>query len=232
VFALAANTLELYAGGSFTTAGGKPSNSIARWSQNGSVPVELSLFSAQLDGDIVELSWTTTTEENNYGFEIERMVVNEQQQWATVGFMPGAGTTTVPQFYRFEDEITPLLSSGHQELRYRLKQIDLDGTFTYYEAIDVHIGAVPETITLRQNYPNPFNPKTTIEFVLPESGFTTLKVYDILGREISTIVHRTLTAGTHQVIFDGAQHPSGVYYYVLKQASTDRVMRRRMVLLK
>lgn len=232
VFALAANTLELYAGGSFTSAGGKPSNSIARWSQNGSVPVELSLFSAQLDGEIVELSWTTTTEENNYGFEVERTILNQQSQWQTIGFVPGSGTTTMPQSYSFKDDIRPLLSEGIQGMRYRLKQIDLDGTSTYHEAIAVHLGEVPEDITLKQNYPNPFNPETTIEFVLPESGFTTLKVYDILGREIETVVNRTLPTGTHQVLFSGAQLPSGLYYYVLTQSGTDVMKRRRMALIK
>lgn len=228
VFALEANTLELYAGGSFTTAGGKPSKAIARWSQNGSVPVELSLFSAQIVGDDVELSWTTTTEENNFGFEIEKMVLNDQPQWQTIGFVPGAGTSTVPQSYSFHDEIKTQV----HRLRYRLKQIDLDGTSTYYDAIEVQTGLVPESITLNQNYPNPFNPATTIEFFLPAAEFTTLKVYDVLGREVSTVVNQTLQPGTHQVIFSREQLPSGVYYYVLHLADSDVIKRKRMVLLK
>jgi len=229
VFALEANTLELYAGGSFSSAGEKPSDSFARWTQNGSVPVELSLFSAQLDGELVELTWTTTTEENNYGFEIERRV---KSHWEVLGFVPGAGTSTVPLSYRFEDDVKSLLATDVTEIQYRLKQIDVDGTYTYYDAIKVQVGAVPEKISLSQNYPNPFNPATTIEFFLPETGFTTLTVYDILGREVDTIVHSRLESGSHQVIFDATALPSGVYYYLLRQEGSDFAERRRMVLVK
>lgn len=88
----------------------------------------------------------------------------------------------------------------------------------------------PEQISLSQNYPNPFNPVTRITFDLPNSGFTTLKVYDMLGRQVAELVGRTMVAGEHTVNFDASKLSSGIYIYQLKMG--DVSMTRKMTLIK
>lgn len=89
---------------------------------------------------------------------------------------------------------------------------------------------VPETITLSQNYPNPFNPATRILFSLPRSAFVILRVFDLLGREVATLVEGTRSAGRHEAVFEAATLPGGVYVYRLEAAGVVRA--RAMLLLK
>ena len=89
---------------------------------------------------------------------------------------------------------------------------------------------VPNEYTLSQNYPNPFNPTTKINFALPKQGFVSLKIYDITGREIQTLVNEVKQAGYYSVDFNGSSLSSGVYFYMIK--SGDFVMTKRMVLIK
>lgn len=89
---------------------------------------------------------------------------------------------------------------------------------------------VPEQFELNQNYPNPFNPTTEITFSLAEKGFTTLKVYNAIGQEISTLINQDLNAGKHQVVFNAQDLPSGIYFYKLE--STNAVQMKKMALMK
>ncbi|MBL0062177.1 MAG: T9SS type A sorting domain-containing protein [bacterium] len=89
---------------------------------------------------------------------------------------------------------------------------------------------LPTEFSLSQNYPNPFNPETVIEFALPNAGQTKLKVFDITGREVVTLVDEQLTAGNHRALFDGSRLASGVYFYSLRTANQS--LTRKMVLLK
>ncbi len=147
---------------------------------NGGVPVELISFTAEaLDGKI-NLSWTTATELNNLGFEVERKT--ESELWQTIGFVRGNGTTTEIQNYSFIDDLFGVTES---RLSYRLKQIDFNGTYDYSEEIEIL--RAPATFSLEQNYPNPFNPTTSIQYAIGSRQFVTLKVYDILGNEIATL---------------------------------------------
>lgn len=91
-------------------------------------------------------------------------------------------------------------------------------------------GIVSNEFTLFQNYPNPFNPSTTIGFNLPSDGLVTLKVYDVLGKEIATLINESISSGNHVVSFDAAQFPSGVYFYRL--TSEGRTEIRKMTLMK
>ncbi len=200
----------------------------------GIVPVELVSFSALLYGNNVELNWITASESNNYGFEIERASLNPSQggtsgQWEKIGFVKGNGTTTEVSAYTFTEILTHNLNHNHS-IRYRLKQIDMDGTFSYSNEIEVNITGLNE-YSLLQNFPNPFNPETEISFQLPVSCNVILKVYDVLGNQIANLVDEIKEPGSHSVKFDASNLPSGIYYFRL-QAGEDFVQTKKMVLLK
>jgi len=89
---------------------------------------------------------------------------------------------------------------------------------------------VPNDFELNQNYPNPFNPSTTIKWQQPESGFVTLKIYDVLGREVTTLINEELSAGKHETVFDASRYSSGIYFYQLK--SREFVQTKKMILIK
>lgn len=199
------------------------------------VPVELTSFTASVNDNDVQLSWGTATETNNYGFEIQRKKSEDRSknsEWMEIGFVPGYGTSTEKHFYNFVDE--KLIEGKYQ---YRLKQIDFDGTSTYSDIVDVEINSSIQ-YTLDQNYPNPFNPLTKIRYSIPnviasgvnQSQIVTLKVYDVLGNEIVTLVNEEKPAGSYEVEFTAGKYPSGVYYYRLKAG--DFVSTRMMILLK
>jgi len=170
------------------------------------VPVELTSFSANSEKNDVILTWNTATEVNNQGFEVQRKTSGEYER---VGFVEGKGTTTEVQNYFFRDK--DLLSGSYT---YRLKQMDYDGSFAYSDDVEIDIEQ-PSVFYLGQNYPNPFNPSTNIKYSIPADGIVTLKVYDILGKEVSTLVNEFQQAGTFDVIFEGSNLASGVYYYQL-----------------
>ncbi|MBI5661133.1 MAG: T9SS type A sorting domain-containing protein [Ignavibacterium album] len=191
------------------------------------VPVELKSFEATVKGNIVELNWSTASESNNRGFEIERSQKSEvksQMDWETSGFVEGSGTTTETQNYSFVDK---KLSTG--KYAYRLKQIDVDGAFKYSNEIEVDITA-PNEFALYQNYPNPFNPSTKISWQSPVGSWQTLKVFDILGNEVATLVDEFKEPGIYEVEFDASNLTSGVYVYRLKTEGF--IITRKMVLLR
>lgn len=171
------------------------------------IPVELASFSAVTDKNDVILSWYTATETNNQGFEIERKSFGEYKK---IGFVEGKGTTTETQYYLFRDK--EVNEGVHY---YRLKQIDFDGSFKYTAEIRVEISQ-PVDYFLSQNYPNPFNPTTIINYSIPQDGNVILKIFDVIGNEVSTLVNKYQQAGSFDVVFDGTGLSSGVYYYQLK----------------
>jgi hypothetical protein len=173
-----------------------------------SLPVELTSFTASVVGNGVELSWTTATETNNFGFEVQRST--DEKSFQRLGFVAGNGTTTSPHSYRFIDRE---LASG--AYYYRLKQIDTDGTFSLSEIVRAEIN-VARDYALHQNYPNPFNPKTTITFDLKEDGLAKLRVFNMLGQQVAELVNEPLKAGPHARIFDASNLASGTYIYVLE----------------
>lgn len=176
--------------------------------------VELSMMNAVVNSEGVILTWRTACELNNFGFEVERMNLNDEK-WVMIGFVHGHGTSFVAHSYTFVDSRV-----GNGAYRYRLKQIDIDGAYQYSPEIEVDV-SIPQRFVLFQNYPNPFNPSTTIEFMLPNNGLTTLKVYDFLGREVRVLVNEYRTAGiVHRVEFDGTGLSSGVYIYKLESGNS------------
>jgi hypothetical protein len=198
------------------------------------LPVELNSFTAKAADKKIELFWTTETEVNNYGFEVERSLAIGQQslvKWEKIGFVQGSGDSNSPKDYSLVDENPP---SG--ELQYRLKQIDIDGQYKYYSSIVKITSTItgfeeqklPNGFDLKQNYPNPFNPVTTIEYSIPSNLISTagnealrvqLYVYDILGNKVATLVNEEQAAGNYKIVFNGSNLASGLYLYKITAGS-------------
>ncbi len=203
---------------------------------NAAMPVELVNFSANLiKKNNVLLNWLTATEVNNYGFQVQRRKGIEENEWKEIGFVEGFGNSNSPKEYSFTDENPP-----DGKIQYRLKQIDLDGSFEYSNVVEVTVGA-PEKFELFQNYPNPFgaepsgNPTTTISYVVPSvetrhALSLQLIVYDVLGREVATLVNKAQAPGNYSVQFNAQDLPSGIYFYTLQAGNF--VKTRKMILLK
>jgi len=188
--------------------------------ENGTIPVELVSFSAKTDKNKVALSWTTSTETNNSGFEIQR----KNSEWKRIGFVEGQGTTTEENRYSFVDEN---LTAG--KYQYRLKQIDYDGSFEYSDVVEVEIDALTE-FALEQNYPNPFNPSTTIKYSIPGDGHVELIVFNTMGETITTLVNEYKSAGNYEVNFVSHGLSSGIYFYKLSVNEFSSI--KKMILLK
>jgi len=191
------------------------------------VPVELTSFTASVVGSDVKLLWETASELNNSGFSVERRIGSSE--FMEVAFVPGFGTTTEPKSYSFTDNS---LRSGVYS--YRLKQIDFDGTFTYSDEVEVEID-VPATFSLDQNYPNPFNPSTRISFSLAIDSKVSLKIFDVLGQEVASLVNQDLTQGVHTYDFNASSINSGVYFYKIEATGVNGnefVDVKKMILVK
>ena len=174
------------------------------------VPVELTAFTANVAGTNVELEWTTATEVNNQGFDVERS--NDNNTFEKIGFVPGFGTTTEPKNYSYTDR-----SVSNGKYYYRLKQIDFDGSFKYSDVVEAEV-SLPTVFALEQNYPNPFNPSTSIRFSLPVDAQVTIGVYNLVGEKVAEIASGNLSAGSHNITFDASKLTSGIYFYRLDAA--------------
>ena len=196
-----------------------PSNQVLRAGTHGrgvyeafidlTIPVELTSFTATKDLSKVILNWETATETNNFGFEIERKLKN--QDWVKLGFAEGQGTTTESQSYQFTDDYSFLAYEG--KILYRLKQIDYDGTYDYSRQVYVDVTFIPEEFYVSQNYPNPFNPVTTIEYSLPSESNVRLSIYNSVGQEIEKLVSSVQQQGIHKIVWDASIFASGIYFY-------------------
>lgn len=194
--------------------------------QGNPLPVELSAFTAVQIGSKVLLKWTTETEINNYGFEVERTInINgSANHWKNIGFVEGSGNSNSPKNYLFTDN--PSIGSKYY---YRLKQIDSDGQFEYSNIINIDL-KMPNQYELHQNYPNPFNPTTSITYNLPVDGMVTLNVYDILGNEVAALVSENQKAGAYTIPFEAVGLASGVYICRMTAGSFNTTV--KMMLMK
>jgi len=213
----------------FTAATGTIIKGIAFAPSSTPTPVEMTSFTAIAQKMSAQLIWNTATEVNNYGFEIERRAISNRQSaidnWRKIGFVAGAGTNNSPHNYSFSDNT---VAAG--SFAYRLKQIDNNGSFKYSQETQVTIEA-PKIFSLNQNYPNPFNPSTTIEFTIPADGKATLKVFDLLGRQVATLFDGITNGGeTQRVVFDASRFTSGVYFARLEFGSMQSL--KRMIFMK
>jgi hypothetical protein len=194
------------------------------------VPVEFISFTSSIYKNNATLNWTTASETNNMGFEIERRQILSPQSsvnnenWMRISFVSGSGTTTKSKTYTSDDNNLRL-----GKYKYRLKQIDFDGTFEYSNSIEVEIIS-PFNFTLEQNFPNPFNPSSVINYTVKEAGLIKLKVYDVLGSEVLELVNETKDIGFHSVELNASNLPSGVYIYTLQANGFSDS--KKMVLMK
>lgn len=193
--------------------------------QGSTLPVELSSFNALQIGSSVLLKWSTETEINNFGFDVERCALSATcQAWEKIGFVGGSGNSNSLKDYSFTDN--PAIGSKYY---YRLKQIDFDGNTEYSNVISVDLN-IPNQYALYQNYPNPFNPTTSIAYNLPADGPVSLKVYDVLGSEVVTLVSENQKAGAYTIPFDGNELSSGIY--ICKITANSFISSIKMILMK
>lgn len=193
----------------------------------GALPVELTSFTTNLSGSNVELRWGTATEVNNYGFEVERSSAEARHaaslQWEKIGFVLGCGNSNSPKTYSFIDN-----KSLDGKLQYRLKQIDNNGAFKYTTTIEVGTGSLKYDLV--QNYPNPFNPLTIITYSISTSSNVKVEVFNVLGKQIATLVNENQAKGNYKVNFDAAGLCSGIYYYKIQSGNFSTA--KKMLLLK
>lgn len=190
------------------------------WSPpNPALPVQISAFDALFDQTAthVFLRWTTASEVNNYGFDVQSGSQRTGEFHSIAGgFVPGHGTTLLPQQYSWED-----VSASSGASWYRLVQHDLDGSAHPTEAVQatfptgVRESEIPPAYSLIQNYPNPFNPSTTIRYGLPRAADVRLEVFNLLGERVAVLVQERQPAGYHEARFTGAGMASGTYFYTL-----------------
>jgi hypothetical protein len=188
------------------------------------LPVELTSFTSSASAEGVTLSWTTASEINNHGFEIERSY--DGNIFSSVGFVNGHGTTTETHNYSFIDKPG---NNAKGILYYRLKQVDLNGQSSYSQILTVKFN-IPLHYSLEQNYPNPFNPTTAIRYNVPKNGPVSIKLFDITGREVATLVNEVKSAGSYEIKLDASGLASGVYFY--RMTANDFVSVKKMSILK
>jgi len=180
---------------------------------NDPLPVELVSFTGSFIDDKVLLEWQTKTEVDNYGFDIQRSQQNGD--WKKNGFVEGHGNSNSPKFYSFSDNEL----NGLSKVKYRLKQIDTDGSFAYSDEIELDI--TPAAFVVEQNYPNPFNPSTTIKYSLPVQSKVVFNVYNSLGEQVETITNEVQEAGIYKLVWDASRFSSGVYFYSIEASLGD-----------
>ena len=190
------------------------------------LPVELSSFNAVQIGSSVQLKWRTETEINNFGFDVERAndLNGSVQLWNKLSFIEGSRNSNSPKDYSFTDNPNP-----GSKYYYRLKQIDSDGQTEYSNVLSIDLN-IPNQYALHQNYPNPFNPTTNITYNLPADGLVSLKVFDVLGSEVATLVNENQKAGAYTISFYAGDLASG--FYICKITANNFISSIKMILMK
>jgi hypothetical protein len=199
------------------------------------LPVELVWFRGEATPRGVQLTWQTATERNNAGFEVRRQT--NSGEFATIASyrfdrtLQGKGTTSSPTTYGFVDAAV----EAGKTYTYRLRSVDYDGTIhDYAQTVSVEVREPVQArvyeYALEQNYPNPFNPTTTIRYSLKELGKVSLRVYDVMGREVKVLVDGVQGAGEYSVVMDATGLSSGVYVYQLRVGGF--VFTKKMMLVR
>ncbi len=187
------------------------------------LPVELASFVSVISGNDVTLNWSTSSEINNSGFDIERS--SSPEVWEKIGFINGAGNSNESQSYSYTDKG---LNAG--VYNYRLKQIDFNGNFEYYNLSNEVVIGVPNAFELSQNYPNPFNPETKIDYSVPVNENVKLNLYDMSGKLVRTLVNEFRSAGYYSYRLNASDLSSGIYIYKLESGSVS--ISKKLMLVK
>lgn len=195
------------------------------------LPVQLTSFTSSATNNGINLQWETATEENMYGFNIERF---DNNNFTKIGFVHASGTSNSPNYYSYLD--TTALNGT---FKYRLKLIDNDGSFDYSDTIQAinNVTSVEEATNKNLpvsfklgNYPNPFNPSTTIQFDIAKDSFVNISIYNMLGQKLFTIVNEKMNRGSYQRLFNASNFASGIYIYQLR--ADNIIISKKMLLLK
>ncbi len=191
-----------------------------------SLPVELSLFQATRKGNTVELVWTTESEIDNAGFELWRSV--DQEQWQQIASykthcdLLGQGFSSVSQHYSFVDMQVP-----EGDVRYRLLDVGIDGSKGEWLETQVSQSALPKQSVLYKAYPNPFNPQTTIRYELAEKTNVQIRIFNVTGQCVASLVDQQLDAGAYSMVWSPQNMPSGLYFVHMQTQdyqTTNRVL--------
>jgi hypothetical protein len=190
------------------------------------LPVEIASFKGTtIEENQVRLTWQTASETNNAGFEVQRRA-GEQDSWTKVNFVESkaaGGTTSEAKSYQFKDADLPYAAD---KLEYRLRQVDLDGSESLSEPVIIQ-RAVDE-VELLGTFPNPARTQATIRFAVPEQQSVTLRMYDVLGRQVQTIVDGE-REGRQSMQVNVSDLPSGVYFLRLEAESQMKTQRMTVV---
>jgi hypothetical protein len=202
------------------------------------VPAELAGFAADVTVDQdIQLQWSVLSQTNNLGWEVYRSIDNDVFERVS-DLIAGDGTSDTFGSFDFLDQDLPMTNVVY----YYLRQIDLNGTATRSSTIEVALAptavleqALPLNTTLAQNFPNPFNPETTIQFDLAAETTVSLRVYDMTGQVVRTLVSANRSAGTYTELWNGTNEQgvkvgSGVYFYELKAGAFSS--KKKMTLLQ
>ena len=194
-----------------------------------SLPVELSLFTAEQQGASVRLEWTTESERDNAGFEIQRSW--NDNNWKTIASykthsaLVGQGTTSSRTEYTFTD-----ISADADVLYYRLRDVHINGSAGKWTETKIVRNNLPQQFVLHDAYPNPFNPQTNIDFELPEKCNVCIKIFNVKGQCVEDLAEQSFDAGVHSVVWTAVDQPSGLYFIHLQAGGFKAV--RSVVLLK
>jgi len=198
------------------------------------IPVELVSFSGNYYGGRVQLDWITATEENNHGFEIHRLATSTQagqmKLWESIGFVQGHGTSKAEHRYSFVDDFYADAVDNEGVVRYRLRQLDFDGTSALSHTVEVHIPRSLSAFHLEQNFPNPVSTRdaaTTLRFSIPTEQHVRIELFDALGRLLLTSVDGVYSAGMHAITIPVSTLRPGSYHYRLSSATG--TLHRRLI---
>ncbi|MBV6514087.1 MAG: hypothetical protein FMNOHCHN_03677 [Ignavibacteriaceae bacterium] len=192
------------------------------------VPVELTSFSVSTQQGYNLLQWTTSSEMNNQGFEIMRNsdYGSDADNWETVGFVAGKGTSTEQNSYEFTDNHPAPINAA-----YKLKQIDLDGSYNFSGVIVAEAGSINENgFFIKGAYPNPFNPSAIVSLQIGKDSEIKAELYSFTGEKVRDIFEGNLPSGNHLLKVDGEGLPSGMY--LLRVANNQSAAVYKMILAK